>query len=82
MYDSTDEAFNDFCVNRLNEMKDNPSKFDWDSISLNPHLTRKHIWIFKDTLNLELMLEKKKITQEFYDELTKPLTRYDIMDLE
>jgi len=57
-------------------------RLNWKDISKFSYLSKNFIIEFRDKLDLEEMLRKKKISQEFYNELKRPLTRFQLMDFE
>ena len=63
----------------MREFKDKPN---WVCISYHQKISEFFVEEFKDKLDLNLLLEKDMITQEFFNSLYKVITRFELMEIE
>ncbi|HUS51293.1 MAG TPA: hypothetical protein VMZ91_14085 [Candidatus Paceibacterota bacterium] len=63
----------------MREFKD---KINWKHISRYQELSKSFIIEFKDRLCLKILLKRDLITQEFIDNLYRPVSRFELMEIE
>ena len=71
------------CVLSLDFIRKHKDKVNWKIISKDHFLLSKSfIREFKDKLDLQCLLRRKYITQEFIDNLDRKISRFELMEIE
>ena len=64
--------------NFIREFKD---KVDWKWISIRQEFSYSFICEFREKLNLDILLERKIITQEDIIKMYQPVSRFELMEI-